>query len=112
MEGVSLLSLICEEMPIEVLKFAYQELCSGEWGWGGVEKIPMGVWQVFWGRCRGETCFSTELRSSQVAVLQRVRRFQFVVDLANCVFDKLNEQSQKNIKEIKLIFEGGARIAE
>jgi hypothetical protein len=34
-----------------------------------------------------------------------------VLDLSNCVFDKLNEQSQKNIKEIKLIFEGGARIA-
>lgn len=31
------------------------------------------------------------------------------MDLANCVFDKLNEHSQKNIKEIKIIYEGGVR---
>lgn len=29
-EGFSLLSLICEEMPIEVLKFAYHQLCSSD----------------------------------------------------------------------------------
>ena len=29
------------------------------------------------------------------------------MDLSNCVFDKLNDHSQKNIKEIKIIYEGG-----
>lgn len=43
--------------------------------------------------------------------LQKLRRLQFVMDLANCVFDKLNEHSQKNIKEIKMIYEGGVRLA-
>lgn len=59
-EGVSLLSLICEEMPIEVLKFAYQQLCSSEsFGcWEGIEKIPVSVWSVFWGKSPSEVCFS------------------------------------------------------
>lgn len=37
-----------------------------------------------------------------------MRRFEFILSLACCVFDKLNENSQKNIKEIKIIYEQAA----
>lgn len=48
------------------------------------------------------------LNLEKLEALQRLRRLEFILSLTCCVFDKLNENSQKNIKEIKVIFEHAA----
>ena len=97
-------------MPIEILKFIYKELTiEDNFNWKILLKIPSSFWKDFWSSPEGvvESLCSFKLDVDILDGLQKLRRLQSIIDLANCVFDKLNEHSQKNIKEIKLIYEGG-----
>jgi hypothetical protein len=52
---VTLLSLICEEMPIETLKFIYKEICEEEkFDTDVLETIPAQFWSGYWGSDRHE----------------------------------------------------------
>ena len=103
--------MICEEMPIEILKFVYKEFIGEDtFNWKVLLKLPASFWADYWSSSEGiaESLSSCKLDTDIIEGLQKLRRLQLIIDLSNCVFDKLNEHSQKNIKEIKLIFEGGA----
>lgn len=102
-------------MPIEVLKFAYTQFCTESEGenWKFLEKIPTSYWISHARNC-GENAYglaSGKIEMQELNILQKLKRLQFIIDLSNCVFDKLNEHSQRNIKEVKLIFQGGATRA-
>ena len=100
-EEPTLLSLICEEMPIEILKFTFKELTNEDnFNWRVLSKVPPTFWSNYWvsndGVAEALSCGKVDMELLEG--LQKLRRLQFCLDLANCVFDKLNEHSQKNIK--------------
>jgi hypothetical protein len=49
-------------MPIEVLKFTYNELCSSEvfTDWSGLEKLPSGVWGILYGEIDPTVLFNSQ----------------------------------------------------
>ncbi len=77
-----------------MLKFAYNELCTSEnySDWIGLDRFPSSMWSILYGEkdpiifCQSKNEFWADM----VGILQNLRRFQFVIDLSNCVFDKLN----------------------
>jgi len=88
-------------MPIEILKFTFKELTNEDaFNWKVLSKIPSAFWAKYWENADGvaEALAEGKIEMELLESLQKLRRFQFSLDLANCVFDKLNEHSQKNIK--------------
>ena len=96
-------------MPIEILKFIYKEVISEDsWTWKTLSRLPASIWANYWNsQLVVEGLAECKLDSDVLDKLHKFKRLQFILDLSNCVFDKLNQHSQKNIKEIKLIYEGG-----
>jgi hypothetical protein len=88
-------------MPIEILKFVYKELTSEDsYNWKTLLQLPSSFWAQYWSGTQGVAVSLSECKVDAEILegLQKLRRLQFMIDLANCVFDKLNEHSQKNIK--------------
>jgi hypothetical protein len=91
---MSLLSLICEEMPIETLKFIFKEVCEDSYFDTHVlECIPADFWSGYWNNDRhacAEVFARLNMGIDKIEALNRLRRFEFILNLACCVFDKLN----------------------
>ena len=80
-------------MPIDILKFIYKEFTAEDsTSWKTLTKLPSGFWAEYW---RSQEGVVTSLAKYNVDIetveeLQKLKRLHFNIDLANCVFDKLN----------------------